>query len=276
MGVIRRLACDVALVTGGAQGIGRAIAARLAREGAAVAILDANGSGAREAARALAAEGGRAIAVQCDVSRRDDVHAALNATVAQFGRVTVLVNNAGVIRRAPFLETTDEMWAEVLAVNLTGAFIVAQEVSRAMVAQGFGRIINMASVAAEIAHSNHAAYSVSKAGLEAMTRAMAFELAPFGIIVNAIAPGTIATPFALDSLSEKGRTARLDRIPLGRFGEGGEVAAVVAFLASADASYITGAVIPIDGGLVVGGVRDAMLKNPAFEVEPTSDPYGPE
>jgi NAD(P)-dependent dehydrogenase (short-subunit alcohol dehydrogenase family) len=254
----KRLAQEVAVVTGGAQGIGRAISARLAGEGATVAILDANEAGAREAAACMVAEGRQAIGLACDVTSREQVRSAIAEVVTRFGKLTVLVNNAGIVRRASFLELTDQTWADVLGVNLTGSFIVAQEASRVMVAQGFGRIVNMASIAARIAHSNIAAYSVSKAGVEAMTRAMAFELAPFGIIVNAIAPGTIATSFALGTLPEEGQAARLGRIPVGRFGDAAEVAAVVAFLASSDAAYVTGSVIPIDGGLATGGVRDSV------------------
>lgn len=259
----QRLSHDVAVVTGGAQGIGRAISIRLASEGAAVAILDANGAGARETATGLVAEGRRAIAIACDVTRRDEVRSAVSEVVARFGRLTVLVNNAGIVRRAAFLEVTDQIWADVLGVNLTGAFIVAQEVSRVMIGQGSGRIVNMASIAARIAHSNQTAYSVSKAGVEAMTRTMAFELAPHGIIVNAVAPGTIATSFALGSLSDEECANRLGRIPVGRFGEAAEVAAAVAFLASPDAAYITGTVVPIDGGLIAGGVRDPTRENTA-------------
>jgi len=252
----QRLAHEVAIVTGGAQGIGRAVATRLAAEGATVAILDVNAAGAQAAAAALVADGGQAIGLACNVTRREQVHAAIAAVLARFGRLSVLVNNAGIVRRAHFLEVTDADWAEVLGVNLTGAFIVAQEAARVMVTQRFGRIVNMASVAAEIAHGNQTAYAVSKAGIAAMTRTMAFDLAPFGIGVNAIAPGTIATDFALGALSEEARARRLQRIPIGRFGDTAEVAAVAAFLASPDAAYITGTVVTVDGGLVIGGVRD--------------------
>ena len=182
---------------------------------------------------------------------------AVATVVTQFGRLSVLVNNAGIVRRAHFLDVTDQVWAEVLGVNLTGAFIVAQEAARVMVAQRAGRIVNMASVAGQIAHGDQTAYSVSKAGIVAMTRTMAFDLAPFGIGVNAIAPGTIATEFAIGALSEEERARRLQRIPIGRFGDTADVAAVAAFLASPDAAYITGTVVTIDGGLVMGGVRDA-------------------
>jgi NAD(P)-dependent dehydrogenase (short-subunit alcohol dehydrogenase family) len=256
----QRLAGDVAVVTGGAQGIGRAIAIRLASEGAAVAVLDRNEAGAQDTAATLVATGRRAIGLACDVTQRQQVHAAVKAVVSHFGRLSILVNNAGIVRRASFLEVSDETWAEVLGVNLTGAFIVAQEVAREMIGLRLGRIVNMASVAASIAHSNQTAYSVSKAGVEALTRIMAFELAPFGITVNAIAPGTIATDFALGTLPEEGRNSRLQRIPIERFGEVSEVAAVAAFLASPDASYLTGSVVTVDGGLVVGGVRDALAQ----------------
>jgi 3-oxoacyl-[acyl-carrier protein] reductase len=251
----RRLAGEVALITGGCQGIGRAIAARLASEGAAVAILDQNEDGARSTAQELKARGREAIALGCDVSDRSQVHSAIADVAEHFGRLTVLVNNAGIIRLAPFVETTDEMWAEVLRVNLTGMFIVAQEAARLMTAQRSGRIVNMASVSAQLAHSGQTAYAVTKAGIEAMTRVMAFELAPFGIIVNAIAPGTIATSFSGGSLSEEAVARRIRRIPLGRFGDPAEVAGVVALLASNDAAYVTGTVITIDGGLARAGIR---------------------
>jgi len=259
----RRLANEVAIVTGGAQGIGRAVATRLAAEGASVAILDVNAAGAQAAAAALVADGSQAIGFACDVTNREQVRAAIAAVLTRFGRLSVLVNNAGIVRRAHFLEVTDAIWAEVLGVNLTGAFIVAQEVARVMVTQRSGRIVNMASVAAEIAHGNQTVYAVSKAGIAAMTRNMAFDLAPFGIGVNAIAPGTIATDFAIGALSEEARARRLQRIPIGRFGDTADVAAVAAFLASSDAAYITGTVVTIDGGLVTGGVRDLPHWQPA-------------
>jgi len=263
----RRLANQVAIVTGGAQGIGRAIATRLAAEGATVAVLDANAAGTQTAAAALVADGAQAIGLVCNVTNREQVQAAIAAVLTRFGRLSVLVNNAGIVRRAHFLELTDAVWAEVLGVNLTGAFIVAQEAARVMVTQRAGRIVNMASVAAEIAHGNQTVYAVSKAGIAAMTRNMAFDLAPFGIGVNAIAPGTIATDFAIGTLSEEARARRLQRIPIGRFGDTAEVAAAAAFLASPDAAYITGTVVTIDGGLVTGGVRDLPHWQPAYSGE---------
>ena len=209
----RRLVDQVAIVTGGAQGIGRAIAVRLAAEGASVAIFDVNEAGAWETAASLAADGRDAIGLACDVTRRDQVRAAIETVVKKFGRLSILINNAGIVRRSHFLEITDAVWSEVLGVNLTGAFIVAQEAARVMVKQGAGRIVNMASVAADIAHGNQTAYSVSKSGIATMTRNMAFDLAPFGIAVNAVAPGTIATDFAIGALTVDAKERRLQRIP---------------------------------------------------------------
>jgi 3-oxoacyl-[acyl-carrier protein] reductase len=251
----KRLAGEVAVVTGGSQGIGRAIATRLASEGAAVAILARNERNVRAAADEIVATGGQAIGVPCDVTERDQVRSALDTVIGRFGRLTVLVNHAGLFRPAPFADISDEMWDELLRVNLTGMFIVGQEAARHMIGQRSGRIVNMSSAAAHMAHSDQTAYAVTKAGIEAMTRTMAFDLAPFGIIVNAVAPGTIETSFSVGALSAEAVAERVRRIPLGRLGDPSEVASVVAFLASADAGYVTGAVIHIDGGLTIAGVR---------------------
>jgi NAD(P)-dependent dehydrogenase (short-subunit alcohol dehydrogenase family) len=192
------------------------------------------------------------------------------------GPVTILVNLAGLFRAAPFVDMTDATWDELLRVNLTGMFIVGQEVARRMVAQGAGRIVNMASAAAHIAHSDQTAYAVTKAGIEAMTRTMAFELAPFGITVNAVAPGTIETSFSVGALAPEAVAERVRRIPLGRLGDATEVAAVIAFLASPDAAYVTGSVVHIDGGLTIAGVRQLAVSTAAAEGDVVAVRSGPD
>lgn len=253
--VAARLAGHVAIITGGGRGIGEAIAKRLASEGAAIAILERDPARGEGAVAKLAASGAHALFRQCDVTCRNEVCRAVDHVTETFGDVTILVNNAGIGMRAPFLQLTDEAWQAVLGVNMTGAFIVAQEVCRRMAKNGRGSVVNLASAAAHMAHSEQAAYSVSKAGLEALTRVMAFELAPLGIRVNAVAPGTIATEFLSGMLSPEAKNERVRRIPAGRLGNPEEVASVVAFLVSDDAAYVTGCSLPIDGGLLFAGIR---------------------
>lgn len=251
-----RLAGKAAIVTGAAQGIGKAIATRLVTDGAVVTILDVNAETGRSTMAELNADDGkRAHFVPCDVAQREDVKRAVAAAADAMGGIDLLVNNAGIGRRAPFLELTDAAWNAVLGVNLTGAFMVAQEVCRKMAQAGGGSVVHMGSAAAQMAHSEQAAYAVSKAGLEALTRAMAFELAAAGIRVNAIAPGTIGTEFLQGMLTLEARAERERRIPAGRLGTPEEVAGVVSFLLSDDARYVTGAIIPIDGGLTFAGIK---------------------
>jgi NAD(P)-dependent dehydrogenase (short-subunit alcohol dehydrogenase family) len=250
-----RFAGQVAIVTGGGGGIGEVIAARLASEGASVAILELDTIKGSEVAKRLSAEGYRALFLHCDVTSREQVRRAVEIAGDTLGAVKILINNAGIGMRAPFLDLTDDTWNKVINVNLTGAFIVAQEVSRHMVKNGGGSIVNMASTAAQMANSEQVVYSVSKAGLEALTRVMAFELAPLGVRVNAVAPGTIATSFLSAMLTEDAKAERIRRIPIGRFGTAEEVASVVAFLASTEAQYVTACSLPIDGGLLPAGIR---------------------
>ena len=248
------LAGKVAIVTGAAQGIGRACAARLASEGASVALCDVNGEACAEAARAVEAAGGKAIRVSCDVAKAGDVDAALAATLEALGRVDILVNNAGVLDDAPFLDLPIEEFDRVLGVNLRGAFLMAQAAARQMVKQGkasdaAGAIVNMSSINERFGLPDHVAYSVSKGGISQLTKAMAVALAPHGIRVNAVGPGTIDTPILAGVIKDKAfRTKVLSRTPLGRFGRPEEIAAIVAWLASEEASYITGTTIFADGG----------------------------
>jgi NAD(P)-dependent dehydrogenase (short-subunit alcohol dehydrogenase family) len=246
---------EIAVVTGGTGAIGEAIARRLAEEGAAVAIVNRRGEASERTAAALIDAGHRALPVQCDVRYRPQVRSAVERVIAEWGRISILVNTAGITMREPFLDVTDETWNNVLAVNLTGMFMMSQEVARRMARSGGGAIVNMGSIAAHLAHSSQSAYATSKAGIEALTRAMAFELAPMNIRVNAIAPGTILTPFLDGTLSEEARAGRVRRIPMGRLGTPEDCVGAVVFLASRDAQYLTGCVVTIDGGLLFAGVR---------------------
>jgi glucose 1-dehydrogenase len=254
------LAGRVAIVTGAAQGIGRACAVRLAKEGAKVAACDVNANGAAEVAKAIAAAGGEAVPIPCDVARTEDVANALAATLSAWGRVDVLVNNAGILDDAPFLDLPVEELDRVLGVNLRGAFLMAQTAARQMVKQGqaagggaagasAGAIVNMSSINEKFGLPDHVAYSISKGGISQLTRAMAVALAPHGIRVNAVGPGTIDTPILAGVIKDTAfRTKVLSRTPLGRFGRPEEIAAVVAWLASDESSYVTGTTIFADGG----------------------------
>jgi NAD(P)-dependent dehydrogenase (short-subunit alcohol dehydrogenase family) len=243
----------VAIVTGGARGIGLAVARRFVAEGGKVVIGDIEAAGEAEA-RAL---GPDCRFVATDVGNAADANALIAAASAAFGSVDILVNNAGIIHAADFLELAEQDFDRVLRVNLKGAFLVGQAAARQMVAQakagGAGRaggaIINMSSINAAVAIPNQAPYCVSKGGLSQLTKVMALSLAPHGIRVNAIGPGSIMTPMmATIATDNEAKRRVLSRTPLGRIGEADEVASVAAFLASDAASYVTGEIIYVDGG----------------------------
>ena len=236
----------VALITGGAHGIGEACARRLVREGARVVILDVADALGRQLAIELGAD-----YIRCDVSDSVDVQAAVARAVERHGRIDILVNNAGIFKAADFLEVTEEDFDTVLGVNLKGSFLMGQAVARQMVAQGGGgAIVNMSSVNGVLTIPNIASYNVSKGGINQLTRVMALALADKGIRVNAVAPGTIATELAAKAVltSEEARRRILSRTPMKRLGEPAEVADVVAWLASDAASYVTGEIVTVDGG----------------------------
>src|ERR687885_101322 len=239
----------VAIITGASRGIGRAIALALAAEGAKVVVNYASSSAAAdEVVKAITDGGGSAIALQADVSKLDQVDALLKETLDKFGRVDVLVNNAGITRDTLLLRMKPEDWQAVIDLNLTGVFSCTRAVSKVMLKQRSGRIINIASVAGQMGNPGQANYSAAKAGVIGFTKTVAKELASRGITVNAVAPGFIATDMTSELKSEE----ILKYIPLGRYGEPEEVAGMVRFLAADPAAaYITGQVFNVDGGMVM-------------------------
>jgi 3-oxoacyl-[acyl-carrier protein] reductase len=238
----------VVLITGGAGGIGLATARRFARGEAKVVLVDARPDAVNDAAETLRAEGHRVVAGQCDVSDPTQVEALVAATIAREGRIDVLVNNAGIMGRvAPIWELSLEEWEHVLAVDLTSVFLVSRAVVPQMRAQRRGAIVSVASIAGKEGTPNLVPYSVAKAGIIAFTKALGKEVVGDGIRVNCVAPGVVATPL-LDQLSADATRIMLSKAPMGRFGTADEVAAVVQFLASDDASFITSQCFDASGG----------------------------
>ena len=238
------------IVTGAAQGIGLACARRFANDGAKVALADIQAAKGETAAQSLRAEGGEAMFVACDVGDRAEVDALVEKTVAAYGGIDVMISNAAVLHPADILELEEEDFDRVVRVNLKGFFLTGQAAAKQMVAQGRGGvIINMSSIQAYITNGNLLSYAVCKGGVKQLTVAMALALAPKGIRVNAIGPGSIATDMVMQLISsEEARRTVMSRTPIGRLGRPEEIAAVAAFLASDEASYITGETVNADGG----------------------------
>ena len=243
------LTSKIALVTGAAQGIGLAIAQALVTQGARVALVDLNSKQVEVAVKQLR---GETLALTADVSKQEQFAAAIDATIQQWGRLDILVNNAGVVSTTPFQEITLAEWERIMTINLTSAFLGCQLAAKSMQAQHFGRIINIASIAGKQGGGlfGTTAYATAKAGLIALSKSAARELAPYHITVNVIAPGPIATPLTAKIPPEA--VTRLEQtIPLGRFGQPADIGAGVAYLASDEAAFITGEVLDINGGLLM-------------------------
>ncbi len=245
-----RLESQVAVVTGAGQGIGRGIARRFAEEGATVVIAELSSELGQETAELIRGAHGKALYIPTDVTQRAQVEAMVHQAADAFGRIDILVNNAGLTGRSGFLEMTDEDWNRMMAVNLTGPFLCTQAVARQIVRNGQGgKIINIASIESQAACPDQAHYAASKGGLLMMTRALACDLAPHGIRVNAIGPGTVDSGYgAFDDADVRARYE--SRIPLGRVATPRDVANAAVFLASEEAEYINGIVLYVDGGTI--------------------------
>src|ERR1700680_284447 len=241
----------VALVTGASQGIGRAVAVKLAASGATVAVAARNQEKLVELVEQIKAAGGKASAFPVDVADEEQIKAAFKAALAQFGKIDILVNNAGITRDQLVMRMKRADWDTVLNTNLTSAYLCIQQIIGSMLKQRWGRIINITSVFGQMGQAGQANYAASKAGLIGLTMAMAREVASRNITCNAVAPGFIETSMTA-ALSEEFRQSAVKTIPLGRVGSPVDVAGAVCFLASDHASYITGHVLNVNGGLLMG------------------------
>ena len=249
----KRFEGRVAVVTGAAQGIGAAVAQRLAAEGAAVAVADLTAERGQETVDAIVKDGGRAVAYGADVSKTEDVQALVAAVVAEFGKVEILVNNAGITRDNLLFKMTDEDWDSVVNVNLRSAFLMSRECQKHFVQQKYGKIVSLSSRSA-LGNRGQANYAASKAGIMGLTATLAIELGPYGVTVNAVAPGYIATAMTDATARRIGldpeelKKAAAEQTPVRRVGEPEDIAATVAFLAADESSFISGQTIQVNGG----------------------------
>ena len=238
----------IAIVTGGSQGFGKAMAEELAKEGAHVIVVNRTAEKGIETAMEINSKGGKASAIACDVSKMEDVENLVGRVKEEFQRIDILINNAGIISPAMLHKMKEKQWEEVIRVNLTGYFIGLNQVSKVMIAQNYGRILNISSVAGERGTIGQINYGAAKAGVHGLTKSAAKELARYGITVNAIAAGLFKSPMT-DKMPQEIKENSIKEIPLGRMGEPWELARLALFLVSDDAAYITGQIIGINGGI---------------------------
>jgi L-rhamnose 1-dehydrogenase len=248
-----RLKGKVAVVTGAARGIGRAVALRFAAEGARVAVIDLRETEGRDAVRAIEAAGGEAMFLRTDVSSAEQIDAAIRAVLDRWDHIDILVNDAGICPFEDFLAMPESIWDQVLDTNLKGYFLMSQAVARTMVERGIpGRIIAVSSISAEFGGSRQAHYCASKAGINLLVKSMAISLGPHGITCNAVLPGTVETDINRDALSDpQVREYWSQRTPLGRFGQPDDIAGPALFFASDDSAWCTGAMLVADGGVSI-------------------------
>ncbi|WP_418594752.1 SDR family NAD(P)-dependent oxidoreductase [Ponticoccus sp. (in: a-proteobacteria)] len=256
----------IATVTGAGRGMGEAIARTLSAKGAAVVVSDIDGAAAETVAASIRDGGGKAVGLRIDVSSEDDAARLAETAVQEFGGLDILVNNAGISTTKLFLETTKQDMERIIGVNLIGAFLCAQAAVRHMLPNGSGRIINIASLSGQRGGIGRSAYGSSKAGLELLTKVMSVELAAKGVLVNNVAPGAIATQMAVEQHDTKTREAYHYLIPQRRYGTPEEVAFMVAFLASDEASHVSGTTVNVDGGFLSAGL---MFEREGVEAAPT-------
>jgi 3-oxoacyl-[acyl-carrier protein] reductase len=248
-----RLDGRTALVTGGSRGIGRGVVLRLAAEGAKVAfVYQSNAEAASSLVAEVAQAGGTAAGHQVDVKDKSAVDACVSKIIEDWGKIDILVNNAGIVRDTLLAKMTEQQWSEVIATNLSSVFNFCQAVTLPMMSARYGRIVNMSSVAANHGNKGQVNYAASKGGIEGFTKCMATELASRGVTVNAIAPGFIETDMTV-AVRNAAEAEIKKRIPLKRLGKAEDIASAVAFLVSEEASYITGQILTVDGGLTLGG-----------------------
>ena len=256
-----RLEGQVAVVTGAGQGIGRAIALTLAREGAAVVVNDVNFESAKKVADEIKSQGGRAEPVKADVSSGEEVNTLVEKTLDNFKKIDILVNNAGTAKLTPTIELTEAEWDSTIDVNLKGQFLCSQAVAKHMIPRKRGKIVNIASLAAHIGTPGLVAYSASKGGVIQLTKVLAVEWGKHNITVNAVSPGLTMTELVKAVFKDRPEfTEGVDRIPLKRLAEPEDIANAVLFLASPEADYVTGQVLAVDGGTLA--VHPRMLKLP--------------